>query len=276
MKHSILFFLSFLFIINVNAQQDSIVAKKQVYKKINPWVTYPIIGVGLVTNYFGIQFLKSKPGIDPALLTTYGPEDVNAFDRGATRQHTADKAYRDMKISDWLLNGSFVLPLALLADKNIKSDALKVGVILLESSAIMANAYSWGVGHVNRIRPYVFNPQEDPLRRIRRGSFNSFYGGHAAASAMATFFAVKVYHDYNPGSKLTPWLYGVALIPPAAVAYFRYTSGMHFPSDLIVGIAAGAFIGTIVPHLHKAKNNGLSIYPVIGPGNGIGMTYQFK
>lgn len=276
MKNSILFFLSFLFIINVNAQQDSVVAKKQVYKKINPWVTYPIIGVGLVTNYFGIQFLKSKPGIPESDIANYGPEDVNAFDRSATRQNTGEKAKRDMFISDWLLNGSFVLPLALLADKNIKSDALKIGVILLESSAIMANAYSWGVGHVNRKRPYVYNPNEDIGRRTRKGSFNSFYGGHAAASAMATFFAVKVYHDYNPGSKLTPWLYGAALIPPAAVAYLRYTSGMHFPSDLIVGITAGAFIGTIVPHLHKVKNKNLSFYPMIGPGNGIGMTYQFK
>jgi membrane-associated phospholipid phosphatase len=48
---------------------------------------------------------------------------------------------------------------------------------------------------------------------------------------------------------------------------------MHFPSDIIVGIAGGAFLGTIVPHLHKKRNpdKKTSFYPTF---NGFAMTIK--
>jgi membrane-associated phospholipid phosphatase len=265
----------FLFIISLNfliypcLAQEEEVPKNSVYR-VRTWIAAPIIVGGFVANYYGVRVLKSKPGLDSTVAANLTPLEVNSFDRGAARQNPS-KADTYMEVSDIGLTTTVLLPVFLLADKKIKRDFLQVSIIYLETMAIMSNAYSWGVGHINRKRPYVFNTNESFTRRTREGSFNSFYAGHPAACAATTFFMVKVFHDYHPGSKLTPYLYAAALVPPAFVAYLRYKSGMHFPTDIIAGISAGAFIGTIVPHLHKRKNDKLSILPT---GNGILMTLK--
>jgi membrane-associated phospholipid phosphatase len=269
MKLFLSLLLACTFIFKANAQEQPY-EKNSVYK-LNPLITVPIIIGGFVTNYYGIRYLKSKPGIDSADVAKLTPADVNAFDRGASKQNPADAAGY-MKASDIGLTAIVLTPLFLLADKNPRKDFVRIGLIYLETMSVMSNAYSWGVGNLNRKRPYVFNTNESFTRRTRPGSFNSFYAGHPAACAASTFFLVKVFHDYHPGSKLTPWLYGAALIPPLGVAYCRYKAGMHFPTDIIAGIAAGAFLGTIIPQLHKKKGNKkMSFYPTY---NGLAMTVK--
>lgn len=244
--------------------------RKSVYR-VKPWIDVPIIAVGLVSNYFGVRVLKGKKGLDSATAVSLTPEHINKFDRGASLQ---DPAYAKtaMKLSDVALTGTFIFPALLALDKNVRHDGLKVGVVFLTTMSAMSNVYSWGVGHIDKYRPYVYNPNESLSRRMRRGSRNSFYGGHAAAAASVSFFAAKVFHDYHPGHKLTPYLFGAALIPPAVVGYYRYKAGMHFPTDLLAGIGVGAAIGIIVPQLHKPRHKNISFYPLIGPGNGLAMT----
>jgi membrane-associated phospholipid phosphatase len=253
-----------------NAQEQPYV-KNSVYK-LNPWITVPIIVGGFVTNYYGVKYLKNKPGIDSATVSRLSPADVNAFDRSAAKQNPAD-AVPFQKAADIGITITAVLPAVLFADKRMRTDFLRISLIYMETMTIMANAYSWGVGHINRKRPYVFNTDESFERRTRRGSFNSFYAGHPASCAASTFFIVKVFHDYYPGSKLTPFLYIAAVIPPAVEGYFRYRAGMHFPTDIIAGIAGGAILGTIVPQLHKKRNpdKKMSLYPTF---NGFALTVK--
>jgi hypothetical protein len=270
-----LFFLSFFILSSKGYCQEELLKKEEPFKKhavyrVRPYIAAPLIVGGFVANYYGVRYLKSKPGLDSAVAAKLSPADVNAFDRGAARQNPAH-AVSFMKASDVGLTATVLFPVFLLADKKVRKDFLQIGVIYLETMAIMSNAYSWGVGHINRKRPYVFNTEENFKRRTRKGSFNSFYAGHPAACAASTFFIVKVFRDYHPDSKLIPYLYGAALIPPIVNGYFRYKAGMHFPTDIIAGIVAGAFIGTIVPHLHKRKSDKLSIYPT---GTGILMTLK--
>lgn len=269
-KKICLYLLSCFIVLPVFSQGPE--QEKQVYR-VKPWIDIPIITVGLVSNYFGVRVLKSKEGLDEGTIATLSPEDINKFDRGAAKQ---DPSYAKtaLKLSDITLAATFAFPAMLLFDQPVRKDALKVGVIFLTTMSAMSNVYSWGVGHIDKYRPYVYNTEEDPARRMRRGSRNSFYGGHAAAAASVSFFAVKVFHDYHPGHKLTPYLFGAALIPPAVVGYYRYKAGMHFPSDLIAGIGVGAAIGIIIPQLHKPRHKNLSFYPMIGPGNGLAMTIR--
>lgn len=179
-----------------------------------------------------------------------------------------------MILSDISLAGTFIFPGLLIIDKHVRKDALKVGIVFLTTMSIMSNVYSWGVGHIDKYRPYVYNPEESFTRRMRNGSRNSFYGGHAAAAASVSYFAVKVFHDYHPGHKLTPWLFGAAILPPAIVGYYRYKAGMHFPSDMIAGIAFGAALGIVIPQLHKPRYKNISLYPIMGPGKGLAMTIK--
>ena len=252
------------------AQQREPEEKPSVYR-VKLWIDAPIIVGGMVSNYYGVRILKGKEGLDYGTVIGLTPEDINSFDRGAAKQDP-DYAEKAMLLSDITLAGTFVFPALLGFDKNVRKDVFKVGVVFLTTMSAMSNLYSWGVGHIDKYRPYVYNPRESLDRRMRRGSRNSFYGGHAAAAASVSFFAAKVFHDYHPGHKLTPWLFGAAIIPPTVVGYYRYKAGMHFPSDLIVGIAAGAAVGIIIPQLHKPRHKNISFYPFIGPGNGLAMT----
>ena len=263
-------FLSFFISYSVFAQSPE--RSESVYK-VKLWIDAPIIVGGMVSNYFGVRTLKGKEGLDSSTALSLSPRDINAFDRGASKQDPS-YAKRAMLLSDITLTSTFIFPALLFLDKEIRHDGLKVGIIFLTTMSAMSNVYSWGVGHIDKYRPYVYNPEESLSRRMRRGSRNSFYGGHAAAAASVSFFAAKVFHDYHPGHKLTPWLFGAALIPPAVVGYYRYKAGMHFPSDLLAGIGVGAIIGIVVPQLHKPRHKNISFSPLIGPGNGLAMTIK--
>lgn len=232
-----------------------------------PWIDGTATGAGFITNYIGLRIIKSKNLLDSATVVQFGPKDVNAFDRPAVFQDP-DFAKEAILYSNIALHTCFAMPFVLLFDKKIRADALKIGLLYLETESLVGNAYSWGVGHIKRKRPFVFNPEESLSRKTGRGSQNSFYSGHVASAASCTFFIAKVYSDYHPHSKWRPYLFGAALIPPAIVGYYRYRAGMHFPSDIIVGGIVGAGIGMLVPQLHKEwrqkKKRKVSVLPFSG------------
>jgi membrane-associated phospholipid phosphatase len=245
--------------------------KKGQEYRIRPLVNGAIIIGGVIADYYGVRILKAKPGAPYHTVLGISPANVNAFDRGASRQNPAVRN-SSKKISDWFLDASIALPGFLLFDTAIRKDALNVGIVYATTMMIMANAYAWGVGHIDRYRPYVYNTRESLAFRLSQGSRNSFYAGHVAATATATFFGAKVYQDYNPESRLVPFLYASAVIPPAIVSYYRYRAGYHFPSDIIAGFAAGTAMGIVIPHFHKIKSDHLSFYST---SEGMGLTYNF-
>jgi membrane-associated phospholipid phosphatase len=239
--------------------------------RIRPLVNGAIIIGGVITDYYGVRILKAKPGAPYQTVIGLSPADVNFFDRSASRQNPAVMS-SSKKASDWLLDASIVLPVLLVFDTAIRKDALNTAIVYATTMMIMANAYAWGVGHIDRYRPYVYNTRESLAFRLSQGSRNSFYAGHVAATATATFFGAKVYQDYHPESRLVPYLYASAAIPPAIVGYYRYRAGYHFPSDIIAGFAAGTAMGILIPQVHKIKNKNLSFHSIPG---GIGLTCNF-
>ena len=83
--------------------------------------------------------------------------------------------------------------------------------------------------------------------------------------ATATFFAAKVFHDFNPSSRAAPYVWGSTAVVPMAVAYYRIETGKHFLSDNLVGYAVGAAMGVLVPQLHKkAGHSGMLLLPMQG------------
>jgi membrane-associated phospholipid phosphatase len=53
---------------------------------------------------------------------------------------------------------------------------------------------------------------------------------------------------------------GVGLAGSALIGVARVAAGSHFPTDVLVGAAAGAAIGIAIPALHDA---GVSVSPVV-------------
>jgi hypothetical protein len=237
--------------------------------KLRLLVDLPVTIAGAGLSYVGLQVLNDKPHLDSAKVISLDRNQINRFDRGATRQNHPNVG----SYSDIALYASFASPVLLMLNDNVNNEALKVGALYLETMSIMGVAYTWGVSATHRIRPYVYNPDVPFEKKIGKGTTNSLYAGHPAAAAASTFFLAKVFADYNPDSKLKPFIWAAAVIPPSLVAYYRYKDGQHFPSDILIGIPLGAMIGIVVPQLHKVNNKtNLSIIPTY---KGIQLTYVF-
>jgi membrane-associated phospholipid phosphatase len=263
MKNLLLLFLSLSISFSISGQKTS-------PYKLRLGVDLPIILAGSGLSYAGLQILRNKPHLDSAKVASLKQSDINRFDRGATRHYDHNAS----NLADFNLYASFASPTLLLINAPVRNEYLKVGALYLETMAVMGVAYTWVVGHTHRIRPYVYNPDVPFQKKLGRGTTNSLFAGHPASAAAATFFVAKVFADYNPDSKLKPFIWTAAIVPPAVVAYFRYRQGQHFPTDILVGIPLGAFIGIIIPQLHRTSNKtNLSIVPC---GNGLLMTYVFR
>ena len=239
-----------------------------------------IVGVGV--NALGLYLIQeNKHGVSDEELKAIDSDieaaknKINSFDRFSAGWYSLDAK----KASDYPFYGSFAAPLLLLFDKDISKKAGQVGVIYVETMALTGALFTMSVAHVERNRPLVYDEdaKNDPdHERNKKHAQNSFFAGHTAAAASATFFAAKVFHDFNPDSGMRPVVWGVAAAVPAAVGYLRLKAGKHFLSDNILGYFIGAGSGILVPQLHKSGlMDGVSIVPVAGPYNGLAATITF-
>ena len=142
--------------------------------------------------------------------------------------------------------------------------------------AVTGALFSMTTGTVYRARPYVYGNIADLSRNMDNDSYRAFYAGHTAATAAATFYWAKTFQDFNPDSKLKPYVWVVAATVPAVVGYLRYKAGMHFLSDNLLGYGMGAAAGILVPHWHKTlKVKNLSFIPEAGK-NYKGVSFIYK
>ena len=258
--------------------QDSILTPKKKYNikyKVDIPVTVGLWGL----NVLGLYQLSQKPTLDTNQLNALNKNDVWSFDRRVFYQSAPapDQIYTLSDIGLWT---SFFLPSLLFIDKDIRNDWLDITILYFETQAINYNLYVWaGPVFTKRVRPLVYYDETSMDYRLGKGTTDAWFSGHVSMSAGATFFMAKVLSDYHPewGGKRA-WLYVAALIPPAVVGYYRYRGMMHFPTDLMTGMAIGAAVGILIPHLQKItrkKNKDLSIVPFTGGYSGVAFSMRF-
>jgi membrane-associated phospholipid phosphatase len=245
---------------------------------INYWVTSPIIGVGMVTNYLGISNTLHKAGLTSAELQGLNKDIINSFDRWSLHQDPFKRETFD-NYSNYTIAAGVVLPFLLLFDKQIRKDWFDVLLLYMETMTITTNIYEWsflGPNFQNRFRPIAYYDQLTYDQRKTGTNRNSFYSGHVATAAVSTFFMVKVYSDYNPGIGNNKYLlYVAATIPPLILGYFRVKATEHFPSDIMVGLGVGALCGIIVPELHRFQDENISLGLYSSPeATGIAIKWQ--
>ena len=206
--------------------------------------------------------------------------DVPSFDRASAGYYSEtanDNSY-------YPFFAGFAMPLLfVVADKTERQQAGKIIVMYTESLAITATLYTLTAGNVQRSRPLVYPDKNGNYRapldkRESKNSQRSFYAGHAAATASASFFAAQVFSDLHPNSKLKPYVWIVSAALPAITGYYRYKSGEHFLSDNILGYAIGAASGILVPELHKNKNfDRVTISPALWQdAKGVSVVYNLQ
>jgi hypothetical protein len=137
--------------------------------------------------------------------------------------------------------------------------------------------FTIAAGSINRSRPLVYGTKApDDLRKAGK-SQRSFFAGHTAATAAATFFAAQTFQDFNPDSKAKPYVWMIAAAIPATVGYLRYKAGYHFLSDNILGYVIGAGTGILIPKWHRSgKIQNLGIVPFYDSNiKGVAFNYTF-
>ena len=195
----------------------------------------------------GLYLVRQKRVASAADLAALDRQQVLVIDRFSAGYYSEQAQV----ISDALCYGTLAVVPALLAfDPNVHGRYGQAAGLYLETMTTTAAIFTLTVGTVYRYRPYLYGP-EGGSKRGGPIATDSFFGGHTAHAATATFFAAQVFHDFNPGSKAQPYVWGAAAAVPAVVAYFRIRAGKHFLTDNLVGYAVGATVGVLVPRLHR-------------------------
>ena len=223
----------------------------------------------------GYSLIRNKHDLTTAELATKTKSSLPFFDRFVAGNYSA-RANKDSYI---LFDGSYAIPVAaaLISGKE-RSKFGQVMVMYLETMGITGAMYTLTAGLVYRSRPFVYGDKAPLDKRLDKGGQRSFYGGHVATTAAATFFTAKVFQDFNPGSRLTPYLYTGAGALTVLMGYMRMQAGYHFFSDCVLSGIIGAATGIVVPQLHKKREfKNISLTPFYqNNAKGFSLVYRFR
>lgn len=238
------------------------------------WVTDGVwVGAGLSLNAVGLYLVQNKEPLSPEDLSRLNREDIWKVDRWSAGNYSE----RADNISYYPFFGSFAAPvIMMLTDDDQRSHAGQISVLLVETMATTGALYTFTAGLVDRSRPLVYNTSLDQHVRTEKGAQRSFFAGHTAATAAASFFAAKVFHDFHPDSPAAPYVWIAAAAVPAWVGYLRLEAGKHFFTDNLLGYGVGALSGILIPELHKKENSRISLFPSAGRDyQGVTLQYKF-
>ncbi|HET8829097.1 MAG TPA: phosphatase PAP2 family protein, partial [Pelobium sp.] len=185
----------------------------------------PALVAGFGLSYLGLTFIKNKDELTATEVMNKSKDDVFFLDRFAAGNYS-EKADKDSYIPFY---GSFaVAPIVALIDGKQRSHYGQISVMFLETMSAAAASFTIAAGLVERSRPLVYNTTLPVEERQDKDEQRSFFAGHTTATAAATFFAAKVFNDFNPDSKLKPYVWAAAAAVPAVVGYQRLKAGKHF------------------------------------------------
>ena len=233
-----------------------------------------VITAAVGVTLLGYELIKNKRGLTEAELAGKTKDKLPFFDRG-NAGYFSPQADKDSYI---LFDASYAIPVLMtLINKNERAKAGQIFVLYFETIGITGALYTLSAGLVYRSRPFVYGTKADELKRRDKSAQRSFYGGHVATTAAATFLTAKIFRDFNPDSKLRPYLWGAAGGLTILMGYMRYQAGYHFLSDSFLSGIIGASTGILVPALHKNKNfQKISLAPgMINGDTGLCLVYHF-
>jgi membrane-associated phospholipid phosphatase len=227
------------------------------------------------TSALGEALEDRQALMDPSALLALDAQDVNAFDRSATRRWSTawDGA------SDILGHAHMYVPLLLAAREARRGRWGNVGtfaVMYCEAYLVTKGLTETIQYSVGRTRPFLYNTRLDEATRLElgldRGAYGSFISGHTAGAFCASVFFARVFAETNPGSRANKWVWGASLAVAAISGYSRYQAGRHYPTDVIGGAIVGGLVGYLVPAFHRS-DSAISVAPS-GPG-GLSLAVRF-
>lgn len=226
----------------------------------------PLLAAGLGMNIWSYATQAGWEEPTAADFAALNQNDVWSFDRSAINNISPDAK----KISDVILYSSVAYPVMTYFTDNCRCEGPDVGIMALET-LIVINGITEVVKTLGkRYRPYTYLDSMPVEEKLGKNSRKSFFSGHTSVTAALSVFTAKVFIDLHPHWKQKYLILIPALTLPAAIGYFRYRAGKHFPSDVITGYFVGAAVGYLIPAIHK--NDRLSVIPT---NNSLLLLYRF-
>ena len=256
------------------AKEKAMEIKKEPVYRIHRAVDIPIVAIGTGWSLFAFTKIYNKSEPTDEQLQNLNSSNINSFDRSGIYPYS-----RSLDINSYYpFYASIPLPIILfLSGKDTRHDFYQLTFLYWEAMSITGLLGTTAPYSVDKYRPFTYNDATSLADKKSHQPKNSFYSGHVGLVATSTFFAAKVYADYHPESKIKWVFYGAASVITAGTGYMRLKGGMHFPSDILLGITVGALSGILVPQFHKIKNPVLSVLPFTnGEVNGLTFTYKFR
>ncbi|HEY5132750.1 MAG TPA: phosphatase PAP2 family protein, partial [Candidatus Krumholzibacteriaceae bacterium] len=139
-------------------------------------------------------------------------ESVPGFDRGATYHYSEEIS----KASGVLVGVVAAAPVVLLLDTGVRDDWETCGLMYAETMAIAIILPAYGKGTVQRIRPFVYNPDAPMAAKTTSDAKKSFFSRHVCAAFASATFLSTVYGDYHPGSGAKPYVWAGSLLAATA------------------------------------------------------------
>lgn len=262
MKRFIIFLFLALGLASISAQNTSSPYKTGFWKD-GAWIT---TGVGL--NVAGLLLIQNKDELTPMELSNLDKNDIWGIDRFAAGNYSSNAD----ELSYIPMYASFATPLLLLIGEDERQNFGQISVMFIETMATTGALFTLSAGLVKKSRPLVYNTSLPEEERTEASAQRSFFAGHTASTAAATFFTAKVFQDFNPDSPAIPYVWIGAAAVPAFVGYLRLEAGKHFLTDNIIGYGVGALCGILIPEIHKIGNENVAVYPAVNKVGETGLT----
>jgi membrane-associated phospholipid phosphatase len=169
--------------------------------------------------------------------------DVPGFDRWALG-FASDAADTVSTVTAFV---ALAAPVAVdLADVGASTPFLEDTAILTETLLVNGALTTAAKYTVQRPIPRVYSPGLASVVSSP-ADYRSFYSGHTSTT-FAALTAMSMTFTLRHGATWWPWVITVAV--GTSVGLERIYAGRHFPSDVLVGAAAGTLVGLAVPWLH--------------------------
>jgi undecaprenyl-diphosphatase len=223
----------------------------------------PILDGGIIVGagaFAGIlEAVNSTGEIRPQQIAPgFDKSKLLWIDRGAASPSSDSSAKTLSNIGLFTAMGYAVLDPILtgIREQNVRS-WLVDSVIYLESFTVTSGITNLVKLAVRRPRPQAYIDAEahknDPnYSNTATDSALSFFSGHASTTAAMSATATYLAFARSPDSP-RPWItLGVGTALTTFVSIERVNARAHFPTDVIAGALAGAGIGVVVAHLHRA------------------------
>lgn len=231
-----------------------------------------IYSVGGASLIYGSSTNSNIKPLSIAQIQLLNPNDIHPFDR-ATIQNNSSWAGT---VSDYGVYSLMLSPLAFMSSETMRKDWQTLGILYSEVILLSTSLPNWTKNSVQRLRPFVYNPEVELDKKMERDAQRSFFSSHTCVAFSAATFFSSVYSSYYPHSKLKPFVWTSSLLAASTVGYMRYQSGNHYPSDILIGAAVGTGVGLLIPYFHRVhKNKALTILPQASDRMvGISLRYQ--